>query len=40
MRGDRVIVPGGDTVMEIGDRVLAIAASGKEETIRRILLGK
>ena len=40
MRGDRVIVPGGDTVMENGDRVLAVAASGKEEELRRILQGK
>jgi trk system potassium uptake protein len=40
MRGDKVIVPGGDTVMETGDRVLAVAASGKEEELRRILQGK
>jgi trk system potassium uptake protein TrkA len=39
MRGDRVIVPGGDTVMETGDRVVAVAASGKEEELRRILQG-
>jgi trk system potassium uptake protein TrkA len=40
VRGDRVIVPKGDTVMETGDRVLAIAASGKEEEIRRIFQAK
>jgi trk system potassium uptake protein TrkA len=40
VRGDRVIVPKGDTVMEAGDRVLAVAASGKEEEIRRALQGK
>jgi Trk K+ transport system NAD-binding subunit len=34
-----VIVPGGDTVMETGDRVLAVAALGKEEELRRILQG-
>ena len=39
VRGDRVIVPGGDTVMETGDRVVAVAASGKEEELRRILQG-
>ena len=39
MRGDQVIVPGGDTVMEAGDRVLAVSVSGKEEKIRRILQG-
>ena len=30
----------GETVMETGDRVLAVAASGKEEELRRILQGK
>jgi trk system potassium uptake protein TrkA len=40
VRGDKVIVPKGDTVMEAGDRVLAVAASGKEEEIRRVLQGK
>jgi trk system potassium uptake protein TrkA len=40
MRGDRVIVPKGDTMMEAGDRVLAVAASGKEGELRRILQGK
>jgi trk system potassium uptake protein len=40
VRGDKVIVPKGDTVIEAGDRVLAVAASGKEEEIRRVLQGK
>ena len=40
MRGDRVIVPKGDTMMETGDRVLAVAVSGKEEELRSILQGK
>jgi len=40
VRGDKVIVPKGDTVMETGDRVLAVAALGKEEELRRILQGK
>jgi Trk K+ transport system NAD-binding subunit len=33
-------VPKGDTVMERGDRVLAVVALGKEEEIRRILQGR
>ena len=40
VRGDRVIVPKGDTVMETGDRVLAVTVLGKEEEVRRILQGK
>jgi trk system potassium uptake protein TrkA len=40
MRGDKVIVPGGDTVMETGDRVLAVAVLGKEEELRRIFQGR
>ena len=40
VRGDKVIVPKGDTVMERGDRVLAVTAIGKEEELRRILQGK
>jgi Trk K+ transport system NAD-binding subunit len=35
-----VIVPKGDTVMERGDRVLAVTALEKEEELRRILQGK
>jgi trk system potassium uptake protein TrkA len=40
VRGDKVIVPKGDTVMERGDRVLAVVALGKEVEIRRILQGR
>jgi trk system potassium uptake protein len=40
VRGDRVIVPKGDTVMETGDRVLAVVTLGKEEALRGILQGK
>jgi trk system potassium uptake protein len=40
VRGDIVIVPKGDTVIGTGDRVLAVAALGKEEELRRILQGK
>jgi trk system potassium uptake protein TrkA len=40
VRGDKVIVPKGDTVMERGDRVLAVTALEKEEELRRILQGK
>ena len=39
VRGDRVIVPKGNTVMETGDRVLAITGLGKEEELRRVLQG-
>lgn len=40
VRRDRVIVPRGDTVMETGDRVLAVATLGREEELRRILQAK
>lgn len=40
VRGDRVIVPKGETVIETGDRVLAVATLGKEEELRRILQEK
>jgi trk system potassium uptake protein TrkA len=40
VRGDKVIVPKGDTVMERGDQVLAVTVLGKEEELRRILQGK
>jgi trk system potassium uptake protein TrkA len=40
LRGDRVIVPKGGTVIEMGDRVLAITVLGKEAELRRILQGE
>jgi Trk K+ transport system NAD-binding subunit len=40
VRGDRVIVPKGDTVIETGDRVLAVAVLGKEAELRLILQGR
>ena len=40
VRGDRVIVPKGDTVIETGDRVLAVTVLGKEAERRRILQGR
>ena len=40
VRGDRVIVPKGDTVIETGDRVLAVAVLGKEAELRYILQGR
>ncbi len=39
LRGDRVIVPKGGTVIEMGDKVLAITVLGKEAELRRILKG-
>ncbi len=39
VRGDRVIVPKGNTVIEAGDRVLAVTTLGKETELRRILQG-
>ncbi len=39
VRGDRVIVPKGDTMIETGDRVLAVTVLGKEAELRRILQG-
>jgi trk system potassium uptake protein TrkA len=40
VRGDKAIVPKGDTVVERGDQVLAVTVLGKEEELRRILQGK
>jgi trk system potassium uptake protein TrkA len=40
VRGDIVIVPKGNTVIETGDRVLAVAVLGKEAELRCILQGK
>ncbi len=40
MRGDKVIVPKGSTKIEPGDRVIAVSAYGREEELRRVLLGR
>lgn len=39
MRGDEVIVPKGDTVMDAGDRVIAVTALEHEQELKRILQG-
>ncbi len=39
IRGDEVIIPKGNTCIEPGDRVLAVAGTGQEENLRRLLLG-
>ena len=40
VRGDKVIVPKGDTVLERRDRVLAVTVLGKEEEVRRVTSGE
>jgi len=40
VRGDKVIVPKGDTVLERKDQVLAVTVLGKEEEVRRALQGR
>lgn len=37
--GERAIVPYGDTVLEVGDRVIAVSSEGSEKTLLRILRG-
>lgn len=39
MRGDEVIVPKGGTVMDAGDRVIAVTALEHEQELKRILQG-
>ena len=39
IRGDKVIVPRGNTVMETGDRVIAVTSIEQEEHLRRLLTG-
>ena len=39
IRGDKVIVPRGYTVMEPGDRVIAVTSLEQEEDLRRLLMG-
>ncbi len=40
IRGDRhVVVPRGDTVMEIGDEVLVLVTLESEEAVKRLLIG-
>jgi trk system potassium uptake protein TrkA len=39
VRGDRVVVPRGDTVMLVGDEVLVLVTSDSEDKIRNLLVG-
>lgn len=38
IRGDDVIIPRGNTMIEPGDTVVALAAAGKEEELKQILI--
>jgi trk system potassium uptake protein TrkA len=40
MRDEQVIVPKGSTMIEPGDRVIAVCANGREEELRRLLMGE
>ena len=39
VRDRRVVVPRGDTVLQIGDEVIALVTSDSEDSVRRILVG-
>lgn len=39
VRGDKVVMPRGDTIFEVGDEVLAMVTSESEEDVRRLLTG-
>ena len=39
IRGEEVVVPRGDTVLEKGDRVIAVTPIDQEEVLRRLLAG-
>jgi trk system potassium uptake protein TrkA len=39
IRGDHIIVPRGNTVMEIGDRVIAVTPIEQEQALRHLLTG-
>ena len=40
IRGEQVIFPKGNTLLEVGDTVIALALPGKEKELKRIFLGK
>lgn len=40
LRSGHVIVPRGDTVIEVGDEVLALTTPASEEAVKRILIGR
>lgn len=39
IRGDRVIIPRGSTILQEGDNIIAVTKTEKEEQLRQILLG-
>jgi len=40
VRGEEVIVPRGDTVLESGDDIIALTMVGNESKLLNVLLGK
>lgn len=40
IRGDEVIFPRGDTVLRVGDAVMAVTRSGREDAFRALLVGR
>lgn len=40
IRGEDVIIPRGDTVIQGGDQIMAVTSVAKEENLRKILTGK
>jgi Trk K+ transport system NAD-binding subunit len=39
IRGDKVIIPRGSTILQEGDNIIAVTKTEKEEQLRQILLG-
>jgi trk system potassium uptake protein TrkA len=39
LRDDTLILPKGDTVLEIGDEVIALSDKGSEEAFRQMMTG-
>jgi len=39
VRGGRVVVPRGDTVMQVGDEVLVLVTGDAENTVKELLVG-
>jgi Trk K+ transport system NAD-binding subunit len=40
VRGDRLIVPRGDTRLSVGDEVLALVTSDAEDMVQHLLVGR
>ena len=39
VRGDRLVVPRGDTVLDAGDEVMVLVTGEAEEAVQRLLVG-